>query len=129
MAFLRIKQRACEAVRQSGFKPLEFGGSQAPVSLRHASEAGELGAIAVERHDERAVGGGAWIGLAPKRETSQAELAHDAIGAFLLAIWGEHGAGIEAARMRKGCGRALAKGDVVSPARKRQRLPETDDAR
>ena len=77
----------------------------------------------MQRDDERAVGLGAGIGLPPQREAAAAELAHDGLGAFLLAVWREHGAGIEAAAMGEGLWRALAERHAVPAAGERQRLP------
>ena len=98
------------------------------MAFGHAGEAVELGAVAVERDDQRAVGGGARIGLAPQRDAAAAKLAHDGFGALLLAIRREHGAGIEAAAMGEGHRRALAQRDLMPAARQRERLPEADDA-
>ena len=97
------------------------------MSFRHAGEAVELGAVALECHDERAVGDRAWVGRAPKREAAMAKIAHDELGGFLLAVRREHGAGIEAARMRERRWRALAQRHFVSAARQRERLPQADD--
>src|SRR5512146_2657396 len=82
----------------------------------------------MQRHDERAVHGRAWVCLAPKRDTAKAELAHHELGGLPLAIWGEHGAGIETASMHEGYGRALAQRHLVPAAGKRERLPQADHA-
>ena len=73
----------------------------------HAGEAIELGAVAMQRDNERAVGLGAGIGLLPQRDAASAELADDGLGAFLLAAWRKHGAGIRAAGLGEGFRRAL----------------------
>ena len=87
------------------------------MAFRHAREAVELGAVALQRHDERAVGYSTRIGRAPKREAAAAKIAHDQLGGFLLAVRREHGAGIEAASMGEWHGRALAHGHLVAAAR------------
>ena len=87
------------------------------MAFRHAREAVELGAVALQRHDERAVGHSTGIGRAPKREAAAAKIAHDQLGGFLLAVRREHGAGIEAASVGERHGRALAHGHLVAAAR------------
>ena len=75
MSFLGVIERAGETIdeRRLGFGQL--GRRQALMAFRHAGEAIELGAVALERHDERAVGDGAGIGLAPQREAAAAKIA------------------------------------------------------
>ena len=87
------------------------------MAFRHAREAIELGTVALQRHDECAVGYSTRIGLKPKREAAAAKIAHDQLGGFLLAVRREHGAGIETASMREWHGRALAHGHLVAAAR------------
>jgi hypothetical protein len=96
------------------------------MSFRHARSV-ELGAVALERHDERAIGHRAWVRRAPEREAAAAKIAHDQLGALLLAIRREHGAGIEAAAVDEGDGRALAQRRFVPSAREGQPLPQADD--
>ena len=98
------------------------------MAFGHAGEAGELGPVAMKGDDEGAVDGRARIGVAPKRETAQAELAHHGLGAFLLAIRRQHGAGIEAAGIGEGVGRTLAQRHLVAAPRQSERLPQADDA-
>ena len=89
----------------------------------HAGEAIELGAIAMQRDNERAVGLGAGIGLLPQRDAASAELADDGLGAFLLAAWREHGAGIRTACLGEGFCRALMQRHGVTAPGEQQRLP------
>ena len=89
----------------------------------HAGEAIELGAIAMQRDNERAVGLGAGIGLLPQRDAASAELADDGLGAFLLAAWREHGAGIRTACLGEGFCRALMQRHGVTAPCEQERLP------
>src|SRR6476659_9035961 len=79
----------------------ELGWRQALMTLGHASEAVELGAVALQRYDERAVGDRAWVRVAPEGEATAAEIAHNELRALLLAIRREHDTGIEAAAMHE----------------------------
>ena len=107
MRFLRVEQRAGEAVGQTRLGCGKLGWRQALVTRRHAGEAVELGAVAMQRDHQRAVGLGARIDLAPKRDAAFAELADHGLGAFLLAARRKHGAGIRTACLREGLRRAL----------------------
>ena len=123
MRFLRVEQRAGEAVAQSWFGFGKLGGRQPPMPPGHAGEAIELGAVAMQRDDERAVGLGAGIGLLPQRDAASAELADDGLGAFLLAAWREHGAGIRTASLGEGFCRALVQRHGVTAPGEQERLP------
>src|SRR5262245_53031899 len=81
----------------------------------------------MKRHDERAVHGRAWVRLAPERNPAKAELAYHELGSLPFAIWREHDAGIEAASVHEGHGRALAQRHLVPAAGERKRLPQADD--
>src|SRR5262245_61793391 len=81
----------------------------------------------MKRHDERAVHGRAWVRLAPKRDPAKAELTHHELGGLRLAIWSEHGAGIEAASVYEGHGRRLAQRPSMPAAGGRERLPKAND--
>ena len=98
------------------------------MSLRHARKSFELGAIAMQRHDQRAVCDRARIDFAPQSKSAQAKLAHHDLRGLLLAIRGKHSAGVETAPVHEGHGRALVQRNLVPVARQRQRLPETDDS-
>src|SRR5262245_48567712 len=95
----------------------------------HAREAIEFGAVAAMRHGERAVDGQAGIGLLPERDAALAERVHDRLGVVLLAAEREHGAGIDAARIRKGFARPFMDRDGMAAPGKDQRLPQADNAR
>ncbi len=123
MGFLLVEQRAGEAVGETGSSCGKLCGRQPLVAAGHAGEAIELGAVAMQRDDERAVGYGAGIGLAPQRDAASAELADDGLGAFLLAARREHGAGIRTARLGEGFCRALIKRHGVTASCEQQRLP------
>src|SRR5262245_29449876 len=81
----------------------------------------------MKRHDERAVHGRAWGRLAPKRGPATGELTYDERGGLRVAIWSEHGAGIEAASVHEGHGRALAQRHSMPAAGERERLPKAND--
>ena len=128
MGFLGIIERAGEPVAERRLERGKLRGRQAPMAAGHAGEAVELGAVAMERHDQRAVGDGVGIGLAPQRDAALAQVPDDGLGAFLLAARREHGAGIGTAGVGKRLRRALIERDVVTGARQGQRLPQADNA-
>ena len=72
MRLLGIIERAGEAVGEGRLERGKLCRRQAPVPARHAGEAVELGTVAVKRDDQRAVGDGAGIGLAPQRDAALA---------------------------------------------------------
>ena len=123
MRFLSVEQRAGETIGQSWFGFGKLRGRQPPMSAGHAGEAVELGAVAMERDNERAVGLGPGIGLLPQRDAASAELTDDRLGAFLLAAWREHGAGIRTACLGEGFCRALMQRDGVTAPCEQKRLP------
>ena len=65
MGLLRIEERAGEAVAKRRLERGKLRCRQAPMPAGHAGEAVELGAVAMQRHHQRAVGNRAGIGLPP----------------------------------------------------------------
>src|SRR3990172_2432770 len=66
--------------------------------------------------------------LAPESEPALPEFPDRGLGALLLAIRRQHGAGIEAAGESEGLRRALAQRNSVSTLGEQVRLPQSNDS-
>ena len=127
MGLAGIEEGAGKALGEIGLKlgkPARIKRLEIP---RHAGEAIEKVAVARRRHHQASLGPGAGIGLAPKLDPALSHVPNNGLCAFFLAIWGEHGAAIGAARIGEGRAAALIDGDGVAAPGERQGLPKAHD--
>ena len=96
--------------------------------LGHAREAREIGGIATMCHDQRAVDDRAGINGTPESQPAAAEIAHDRRRTLNLAFGRNHRAGPAARGIGEWDSALFDETDAMPGPRKRERLPETDDA-